>query len=55
MKILQWSMTIPEEKQKRFVKWFGEVAGPKLGKFGAVEHELYNSIQENHGLCPWMN
>lgn len=41
MKILQWSMTIPKEKQKDFLKWFKEVAGPVLGGFGAKGHELY--------------
>lgn len=41
MKILQWSMTIPKEKQAGFIKWFKETAGPTLGKFGAKKHELY--------------
>ncbi len=41
MKILQWSMTIPKEKQKEFVEWFKKVARPKLNKFGAIKHELY--------------
>lgn len=40
MKILQWTMIIPEEKQKDFVKWFDKTAGPELGKFGAIKHEL---------------
>jgi len=34
-------MTLPVEKQVGFVKWFKEIAGPNLGKFGAVKHELY--------------
>jgi len=41
MKILQWSMTIPEEKQEEFVKWFNETAGPILGGFGVKKHEIY--------------
>ena len=41
MKILQWSMTIPEEKQKDFVTWFNKIAGPTFSKFGAKKHELY--------------
>lgn len=41
MKILQWSMTIPKRKQKEFIKWFHEVAGPILGGFGAKKHELF--------------
>lgn len=41
MKVLQWSMTIPKEKQKDFVVWFDKVSGPQLNKFGAVRHELF--------------
>ncbi len=41
MRVLQWSMTIPEGKQKDFVEWFNKVAGPGLNKFGAIKHELY--------------
>ena len=41
MKILQWSMTIPKDKQKDFIRWFKEVAGPILGVFGAKKHELH--------------
>lgn len=40
MKVLQWSMTIPEDRQADFVKWFKKTAGPILGKFGAQKHEL---------------
>lgn len=41
MKVLQWSMTIPKEKQKDFLKWFKEISGSILGGFGAKKHELY--------------
>ena len=41
MKVLQWSITIPEEKQAEFVKWFKNIAGPTFAKFGAVGHEIY--------------
>ena len=41
MKALQWTMTIPEDKQAKFVKWFKEIAGPALDGFGAIEHEIY--------------
>ncbi len=41
MKALQWSMTVPKERQKEFVKWFKEVAGPLFSGFGAKKHELY--------------
>lgn len=41
MKCLQWTMTIPEEKQKDFIKWFKEFSGPILGGFGAIKHELF--------------
>ncbi|MGD8744447.1 MAG: hypothetical protein PVJ52_02540 [Candidatus Woesebacteria bacterium] len=41
MKILQWSMSIPPDKQKEFVKWFKEVAGPTFAGFGAKKHEIY--------------
>ena len=41
MKALQWTMTIPEEKQEVFVKWFKNVAGPTFSRFGAKKHELY--------------
>ena len=41
MKALQWSMTIPKEKQKEFVKWFTEVAGPLFAGYGAKKHELF--------------
>jgi len=41
MKALQWTMTIPKDKQKEFEKWFKEVAGSKLNSFGAIKHEIY--------------
>lgn len=41
MKVLQWSMTIPESKQKEFVDWFNKTAGPILAGFGAKKHEVY--------------
>lgn len=41
MLVLQWSMTIPVDKQKDFVKWFHETAGPTFQKFGAKSHKLY--------------
>lgn len=41
MKVLQWSMTIPLEKETAFIKWFKEIAGPIFAKFGAFKHELY--------------
>ncbi len=34
-------MTIPKEKQKDFLSWFKNTAGPQLNKFGAVNHEIY--------------
>lgn len=34
-------MTISKDKQAEFLKWFEEVAGPQLGKFGAKKHEIY--------------
>src|SRR4030042_4145873 len=40
MKILQWSMTIPKDKQKPFLKWFKEIAGPTFAGFGAQKHEI---------------
>lgn len=30
MKILQWSMTIPKDKQEAFLVWFKKIAGPQL-------------------------
>jgi hypothetical protein len=44
MKILQWSMMIPKEKQNDFEVWFNKIAGSKLNKFGAVKHELYKVV-----------
>lgn len=41
MKCLQWTMTVPEEKQEDFVKWFKEFSRPILGGFGAIKHELF--------------
>jgi hypothetical protein len=41
MKALEWSMTIPKEKQTGFEKWFKEIAGPRFNKFGAIKHEIY--------------
>lgn len=41
MKILQWSMTIPKDKQMAFIEWFENTAGPGLNKFGALDHEIY--------------
>lgn len=41
MKALQWTMTIPKEKQNEFIDWFNKIAGPKLSQFGALKHELY--------------
>ena len=41
MKALQWTMIIPKEKQDKFIGWFNKTAGPGLGKFGALKHELY--------------
>lgn len=41
MKILQWSMTIPINKEPAFIKWFEETAGPTFEGFGAKKHELY--------------
>ena len=34
-------MTIPVGKQKEFIKWFKEVAGPTFSSFGARKHEIY--------------
>ena len=39
-------MTIPAEKQKSFVKWFVEIAGPMFTKYGAKRHELLR-VEEN--------
>jgi len=41
-------MTIPLEKETAFIKWFQEIAGPSLSKFGAIKHELYKV--ENHNI-----
>lgn len=41
MKILQWSMTVPIEKQKAFIKWFRESALSALNDFGAINHEIH--------------
>lgn len=41
MKALQWSMTIPKNKQRAFIKWFNDVAGPLFAGYGAKKHELY--------------
>jgi hypothetical protein len=46
MKALQWSMTIPKEKQEEFVKWFKEVAGPAFAGFGARKHEIFKVADE---------
>ena len=46
MKALQWSMTIPKVKQAAFVSWFNEIAGPVLGRFGAVNHELFKVVDQ---------
>lgn len=44
MKILQWSMTIPKEKQEAFIRWFKEVAGPNFAGFGAKKHEIFKVL-----------
>jgi len=41
MKALQWTMTTPKSKQKAFIKWFDEIAGPTFAGFGAKDHEMY--------------
>ena len=48
MKILQWSMTIPKDKQESFVKWFKEVAGPTFSGFGAKKHEIFKIADKEH-------
>lgn len=40
MQILQWTMTIPKNNQKEFVKFHKEILGPTWQKFGAGECEL---------------
>ncbi|KKU28576.1 MAG: hypothetical protein UX80_C0004G0018 [Candidatus Amesbacteria bacterium GW2011_GWA2_47_11b] len=47
MQVLQWTMTIPADKQPAFTKWFKEVGGPGLGGFGAIQHELYKMERED--------
>ena len=47
MKALQWSMTIPAEKETAFIKWFKEIAGPAFAKFVASKHELYKVENNN--------
>jgi hypothetical protein len=46
MKALQWTMTTPKNKQKTFIKWFDEIAGPTFAGFGAKKHEIYK-IEDN--------
>lgn len=46
MKCLQWTMTIPKEKQERFIQWFAEVAGRSFAGFGAKKHELYRVAEQ---------
>ena len=46
MKCLQWTMTIPKKKQKDFLRWFKEVAGPNFAGFGAKKHELFKIIEK---------
>lgn len=41
MKVLQWSMTIPKNKQSEFLMWFYEIAMPQLTCYGALKHEIY--------------
>lgn len=40
MKILQWSMTIPKDKQDEFIHCFHETLARNFQRFGAVSHEL---------------
>ncbi len=40
MKILQWSMTIPKDKQDEFIHYFHEILAPNFQRFGAVSNEL---------------
>jgi hypothetical protein len=46
MKVLQWSMTIPKEKQKEFVKYFHKTMAPTFQRFGAKKHELYKVVDK---------
>lgn len=41
MRAIQWSMTIPKEKQKEFEMWFKKTAGPIFAQFGSIGHEIY--------------
>ena len=47
MKTLQWSMTIPKEKQEEFIRWFKETAGPVFAGFGAKKHEIFKVADES--------
>ena len=47
MKILQWSMSIPHDKQQDFIKYFYVVLGPTFQGFGAKSHELFQ-VSEEH-------
>ncbi|MFC1790682.1 hypothetical protein ACFLZP_04340 [Patescibacteria group bacterium] len=41
MKVLQWSITIPKQKQPEFINYLEKVLGPTWKKFGCQKHEIY--------------
>jgi hypothetical protein len=46
METIQWTMTIPKDKQKSFIKFYGEIMRPTWLKFGASRCELFKTYRE---------
>lgn len=46
MEVLQWTMMIPQKKQKEFIKFYRKTLGPNWKRFGAIKFELYRLDRE---------
>jgi hypothetical protein len=46
MEVLQWTMSIPRDKQDEFVRFYDQTMRPTWLKFGATKCELFKTFRE---------
>ena len=46
MEVLQWTMTIPQNKQEEFIKYYNRTLKPTWLQFGAIKCELFKTSRE---------
>jgi len=46
MEALQWTMTIPQDKQSAFISFYNQTIRSTWLKFGAIKCELFKTLRE---------